>query len=84
MSNKEVYYKQCTFESPLENGVTRGIAWIPEKLAVVGQEIFFGKREDRETAAKYIVTQVPEFRAAGSYLQKHERDFTTQREASDI
>ena len=76
----ENYYRQCTYKS------TSGLietAWIPEKLAVVGKKIYFGnKTKTPETL--WEVISASDGRHPESYLRNHERDYKTQREASDI
>lgn len=73
-----VYYKQCTMCIDR----TYQIAWIPEKFAEVGRRIILGKREPE--APVWTVTHVSDMRIEGSYILAHERDYKTQREASDI
>lgn len=79
----ETHYRQCTYKAP--NGLTE-IAWIPEKLAVVGKKIYFGsKTKTPETLWEVVsVSEGPHGRLPESYLRAHERDYKTQREASDI
>lgn len=82
---KEEYYKQCTFQTPTADGFTQSTAWIPEHLAVKGKTIFFGKKSDRtEETRLWTVVSAGDQKFSGSYLQAHERDYKTQREASDI
>lgn len=45
--NKEVWYRQCTYKRETENGTKFGASWIPEKLAVVGKKIYFGKKQKK-------------------------------------
>jgi hypothetical protein len=46
MTKKDPWYRQCKYETdPDENGSRKfGTSWLPEKLAKVGQRIYFGKR----------------------------------------
>jgi len=81
--SKSTFYRQCTYESPTENGVTRSIAWLPEAQAVVGKQIYFGKKTSTPERI-WTVVSAGDQRFDGEYLQAHERDFMTQREASDI
>lgn len=74
----ETYYKQCEMRS----GDVVQIAWIPERFAEVGRQIILGKRTP--DAPRWTVTVVADMRLAGSYLAEHERDYKTQRQASDI
>ncbi len=70
MSN---FYKQCT----MTKGETSQVAWIPEEVAKVGKFVRIGDDNGWEvkTAGE---------RKDGAYILKHERDFMTQRRASDI
>ena len=77
-------YRQCTFRTPPEGETyTESTAYLPEKFAVVGKTIYFGKTT--ETPDKlWKVTAASNTVQPESYVKAHERDFTTQREASDI
>lgn len=79
---KTVWYRQCTYESPTENGKTVGHAWLPEHLAVVGKKIYFGKKTNNPERL-WTVTSAGG-RKSEDYLRAHERDYKTQRQASDI
>ena len=82
-SSKVIFYKQCRFASPTENGVMGHIAWVPEKFAELGRVVYFGKK--RSNPDRYWkVTQVSNHRVPEDYLIRHERDWKTQRQASDI
>lgn len=60
-------------------------AWIPEKLAVVGKTVYFGKKEEEpEPDLLWTVASVSDGRVSEEYLAEHERDYKTQRQASDI
>lgn len=80
--NETTWFKQCHFASPSEGGELQHIAWIPEHLAVVGKKVYFGKKTDKPDRL-WTVTSVSG-RISGDYLSEHERDYLTQREASDI
>lgn len=82
---KETYYRQCTYESPLPDGrgVTQSVSWLPEKYAVLGKSIYFGKKTKTPNKI-WTVTSVGDIRQSEEYLKKHERDYKTQRQASDI
>ena len=80
---KQEFYKQCTFNTPTDGGMTTSIAWIPEDKAVVGKQIYFGKKSDAPDRI-WTVVSAGDQRFTGEYLQAHERDYKTQREASDI
>lgn len=80
---KTTWYRQCTYTSPNEDGgVTTGTAWIPENLAVVGKTIYFGKKSDKPERL-WTVEGVGS-RISEEYLREHERDYLSQRDASDI
>ena len=80
---KNVYYKQCSYAHPTEKGELIGIAWIPENLAIVGKKIYFGNKT-KNPEQIWTIKSVSDQRLPDSYLQEHERDYLTQREASDI
>ena len=73
------YYKQCE----LSCGNTKQIAWIPEKFAIVDKLLILGKRTPDNTD-RWTVSLVADIQLSESYLVEHERDFKTQRQASDI
>jgi hypothetical protein len=79
---KVVYYRQCQFTSPTQNGYRQSVAWIPEHLAVVGKMIYFGKKTDKPERL-WEVKSVGG-RMSEDYLRERERDYLTQRQASDI
>jgi hypothetical protein len=66
----------------MTNGLTE-TAFIPENLAVVGKKIYFGKKT-KTPEALWEVVSVSDQRLPESYLRTHERDYKTQRQASDI
>ena len=77
------YYKQCEYESETENGLLKAVAWLPEKFAVVGKKIYFGNKTENPERI-WTVTSVGDIRMSEKYVREHERDYKTQREASDI
>ena len=79
----ETYYKQCTYRQTGSLNYLMETAWLPEKLAVVGKKIYFGKKTQEEKTLWEIVS-VSDSRLPESYLVNHERDYKTQRLASDI
>jgi len=81
-NKKQEWFRQCTFTSPTEDGEVVHIAWIQEKFAVTGKVVYFGKKTDTPDRL-WTVTTVGG-RSDGAYLQAHERDYLTQRQASDI
>lgn len=72
------FYRQCAMKSQ----GTHQVAWIPEKFAEVGRVLILGKRTP--DAPRWEVTIVGDMRLEESYLVAHERDYKTQRQASDI
>lgn len=74
----ESYYKQCT----LTKGTKSEVVYIPEGLSVVGK--FIKVWETEGWSDGWQVTKAAEHRVSGAYLRAHERDYLTQREASDV
>jgi hypothetical protein len=58
-------------------------AWLPEKLAVLGKKVYFGNKT-KEPEQLWEIVSVSDNRLPESYLKEHERDYKTQRQASDI
>lgn len=81
-TKKTVWYRQCRYSSPTEEGKTVGVAWIPEHLAVVGKTIYFGKKTDKPERL-WTVESVGG-RMEEEVLRDRERDYLHQRKASDI
>lgn len=79
---KVVWYKQCHFTSPTQDGYKCKTAWIPEHLAVVGKKVYFGKKTDNPE--RFWEVQSAGGRMQESVLRERERDYLTQRQASDI
>lgn len=79
----ETHYKQCTYKRPLPTGDLVEIAWLPEKLAVIGKKVYFGKKT-KAPEELWEIASVSDNRLPESYLLNHERDYKTQRQASDI
>ena len=77
-----IYYRQCRMTSPTEEGHTEQVAWIPEQFAVEGKQIYFGKKTDNPDRL-WTVNEVGT-RKSEDYVKAHERDYKTQRNASDI
>lgn len=71
------YYKQCT----LKRGTEGDTRWIPEKFAKVDQYIKV-KRDGVEEDGWQVLSVGA--RRDGQYIMEHERNYLTQREASDI
>lgn len=82
-SKKQVWYRQCVLASPTEEGQLKQVAWIPEKFAQEGRKIYLGKKTKTPDRI-WIVEKVSPTRQSGDYLAEHERDYLTQRDASDI
>lgn len=85
---KETYYRQCGYEQafpPEGQGRKFDVAWIPEKLAKVGQVIYFGdKREDIAREELYRVTWAGDNRRDLSWLREKQNADKHQREKSDV
>ncbi len=71
MSN---FFRHCK----LTKGQTSEIAWIPERFAIKGKFIKVLGEDG------WQVVEVGKSRIEGSYLMEHERNYLTQRRASDI
>ncbi len=82
-SKNSLFYKQCNFTSPTDAGEMRHTAWIPVQFAVLGRTLYFGKKTDNPERL-WTVTSVPQTGKSGEYIGAHERDYLTQRQASDI
>lgn len=67
------YYKQCR----LTKGVATQVAWIPEAFAAIGKFLRIGSDNG------WRVSSIGG-RMESGYLFRHERDYLTQRRASDI
>lgn len=74
----QVFYKQCT----LQRGTQGDVAWIPEKYAVEGK--YLRIKKDGTDEDGWRVASVGANRVDGAYLKEHERNYLSQREASDI
>ena len=74
----QVFYKQCT----LKRGTQGDVRWIPEKFAVVGK--YIKVKVDGVEEDGWLVVEAGTNRVDGAYLKEHERNYLTQREASDI
>lgn len=82
-AKKHTWYKQCMLTTPTEAGELCQTAWIPEQFAVVGRTVLLGKKSENPTQL-WTVKSAPDQRQSGEYLGEHERDYLTQRQASDI
>lgn len=78
-----IYYRQCTFVKEAEGSTTSQVAWIPEKYAVLGKSLYFGKKTNNPQEL-WVVSSVGDVRLSEKYILEHERDYKTQRTASDI
>ena len=76
-------YKQCVLRSPTEGGETVHTAWIPAEYAKEGKTVYFGKKTATPDRL-WVVSAVGDPAISGTYLGEHERDYLTQRKASDI
>lgn len=80
--SKMIWYRQCKFTSPTQDGYLCKIAWIPEHLAVVGKKVYFGKKT--KTPERLWEVESAAGRMEEGVLRERERDYLTQRQASDI
>jgi len=71
---QQQFFRQCT----MTKGTISQIAWIPEQFAVLDKYLRL-KDEDG-----WQVKSVFANRIDGAYLKEHERNYLTQRKASDI
>lgn len=76
--SKDVWYRQCTYKC----GNKQGTSWLPENLAKVGKQIYFGKKTDKPSEMWTIVAVYG--REKESYLISCEMDYKNQRKVSDI
>lgn len=72
------FYKHCT----LQRGTEGDIAWIPEQFAIEGKYLRIKKDDTDENG--WQVVNVGHNRVDGAYLKEHERNYLTQRKASDV
>ena len=80
MAKKEVWYKQCQYERPTEEGMARDTAWLPEGLAKVGKLIYLTENPEEV----FTVTSVGTNRRDGSALKDRERANRKYRQTTDI
>ena len=72
------FYRQCK----LTKGTSSDVAWIPEQFAVQDKYLRIKKDDGEENG--WQVAVVGANRVDGVYLKEHERNYLSQREASDI
>lgn len=65
-------------------GFVNQLAWLPEEYAVKGRVLDLKDRETKEWSRGWVVGTVYEPILDYDYIRDHERDYKTQREASDI
>ena len=68
------FYRQCS----MVKGTAGQVAWIPENFAVAGSYVMLGDDDG------WMVESVGPYRQSEEYRREHERDYKTQRSASDI
>jgi hypothetical protein len=71
-------YRQCE----LQRGTTGQVSWIPEIHAKVGN--YLKITENGVTENGWKVVSVSDVRQTADYRREHERNYLTQRRASDI
>jgi hypothetical protein len=85
--SSEIYYRQCGFKQvfPPGAGARFDVAWLPEKLAKVGEIFYLGKkREDVPPEEKWVVTWAGDNRRSLSELVDKQNADKHQREKSDV
>lgn len=82
--SKETFFRQCSLDLPLKNGVKRTVSWIPEKYAIKGKIIQLKKRETDEWENGWVVVMVGTIRLTQDQVTERSQDFKKQRKASDI
>lgn len=81
--NDDPWYKQCTYETPLEEGGKKeGVSWIPEHFGKVGKKIIL-KKHPTLPENIWTVTHVGA-RQRESFLVEHQMDYKHQRKMSDV
>lgn len=83
-----MFFRQCKVSKPLAGGTDIHVAWIPERYARAGKTISFKIAVSDEGRTDiwdgpWTVDEVWG-RVSEEYVREHERDYKTQREASDI
>lgn len=74
--------KQCLLELLAELPKTiRFVVWIPEEYAHEGKVVRLRKNE---APAVYKIVEVYDVALSVEYVAEHERDYRSQRDASDI
>ena len=76
---KQQFYKQCT----LTKGTSSEVAWIPEQYAVQDKYLLIDTKPEGDEDGWHVGV-VGSNRVDGAYLKEHERNYLSQREASDI
>jgi hypothetical protein len=72
------FYRQCT----MTKGTISQMAWIPEHFAVLDK--YLRLKKDGVDEDGWQVKSVGANRIDGEYLKEHERNYLSQRKASDI
>ena len=84
---KEIYYRQCGYEQacpPEGRGRKFDVAYLPEKLAKVGQVFYLGKkRKDVRPEEKWQVTWVSDVRRTAEWINFKRNADQQQRKTSD-
>ena len=76
---KDMFYKQCTLRHEKTSSVRT--SWIPEQFAKEGKILDIKEGEHWVKGWKVVDVFT---RASEEYVVEHERDYKTQRKASDI
>jgi hypothetical protein len=73
------FYRQCE----LMKGATKQVAWVPVAFCKVGTNVEL-LNETSQFEKGWKIANVFTLRQDGDYLKEHERDWKTQRKASDL
>lgn len=86
MAKKVQWYRQCSYRKKTgKTSYKTGTSYLPEKLAVVGSPIYFGKKCDRpDPADMWIITEVSDRRRDGEYVTFKRNADQQQRKSSDV
>jgi hypothetical protein len=78
---RNTHHVQCRMFFPTETALITYTAWIPEEFASVGKKLRLFRNDCWQNG--WVVVEVGT-KLESQYVFEHERDYVTQREASDI
>jgi hypothetical protein len=84
VSKKDPWYRQCKYRTMGPKPRKVGVSWIPEKLAKVGQKVYFGKKAQPVDERELWEVLEVWGRQRESYLVEHQMDYKHQRKQSDV